>query len=107
MIEEKFDRIKIFRESRLITEWFINYVIPLAFFAMSAMILPWPYTFVPSDDSNVCWIYFMTTAPFRYDDINDINTTVNFIWHLIWPILELILLLCFWREIQKEEKIQN
>ena len=72
LIEEKFDRIKIFRESRLITEWFINYVIPLAFLAMFAMIHHVLYTLVPSDDPNVCWIYFLTTAPFRLDDIDPI-----------------------------------
>ena len=72
LIEEKFDRIKIFRESRLITEWFINYIIPLAFFAMGAMIFPHLCTLVPSDDPNVCWIYFLTTAPFRLDDIDPI-----------------------------------
>ena len=48
LIEEKFDRIKIFRESRLITEWFINVLVPLALFAMFAMIHPLPFTFIPT-----------------------------------------------------------
>ena len=48
------------------------YKLHYSFFAMGAMIFPHLYTLVPSDDPNVCWIYFLTTAPFRLDDIDPI-----------------------------------
>jgi len=54
LIEEKFDRIKIFRETRLITEFFINFIIPLIFIAMLAFIRPEIAALVPLDNPSVC-----------------------------------------------------
>jgi hypothetical protein len=54
LVEEKFDRIKIFRETRLITEFFINFIIPLIFIAMLAFIRPEIAALVPLDNPSVC-----------------------------------------------------
>ena len=65
LIEEKFDRIKILRESRLITEFFINFITPLVFLALFAFIRPELFAILPLNNPSVCWVYFLTSAPFR------------------------------------------
>jgi hypothetical protein len=65
LIEEKFDRIKIFRETRLITEFVINFIIPLIFLALLAFVRHEFFSVVPLDNPSICWVYFLTAAPFR------------------------------------------
>ena len=52
------------REERIITNAFVNYFAPLSFLGLLANFVPYLMMFVPVEEGDMCWFYFITKSPY-------------------------------------------
>jgi hypothetical protein len=52
------------REERVITNAIVNYFAPLTFLGLMANFCPYLMIFVPVEEENMCWFYFLTKSPY-------------------------------------------
>jgi len=55
----------MYREERVITGAFVNGIVPLIILAMMANFSPYTMVFVPIVEQDICWLYFLTRAPYQ------------------------------------------
>ena len=58
----------MYREERVITETFVNIIVPLIIFAMIANFHYYTMPLVPIVEQDICWLYFFTRAPYQLED---------------------------------------
>ena len=52
------------REERVVTNAIVNYFSPLIFLGLLANFVPTLMIFVPVDEGDMCWFYFLTKSPY-------------------------------------------
>ena len=83
------------RESRVITEGFINFIVPFTLVGLLAIFVPYVLVIVPIDESNVCWLYYLTRSPYQMESISDPLYYSSYWMYYIINSIEIILLVIF------------
>ena len=61
----------MYREERVCTTIFVNMIVPLIVFAMIANFSPLTMVSVPIIEQDICWLYFLTRAPYQLETLNN------------------------------------
>lgn len=59
------------REERVITNVCVNIIVPMAILGLLAMFIPYLIIFVPLEEQDVCWFYYLTRAPYQLNYIDE------------------------------------
>lgn len=63
-IQNNLVKARMMREERMCTDTFINILIPLSFLGMMSNFIPYLMIFVPIQEQDLCWFFFLTRSPF-------------------------------------------
>ena len=92
MIQDKMEEARMEREGRVITKAFVNYFSPLAFLGFICNFIPPLFIFVPVDETEMCWFYFITKSPWQLRNVpNAYYWSAKIFFYLITAVEVLIM----------------
>ena len=105
IIQDKLEEARMEREERVITNAFVNYIVPLAIIGLMANFIPPIMIIVPVEEEDMCWFYFLTKSPYQLDYVENWLYYTSMISRYIIIIIEISIMLYFTRRIRDKEMV--
>ena len=87
------------REGRVITKAIVNYFAPLTFIGLLANFIPQLIIFVPVDEIEMCWFYFITKSPWQLENVPNGYYISAKIMNYVATAVEILVMLYYTKKI--------
>ena len=103
MIQDKMEEARMEREGRVITKAFVNYFSPLAFLGFICNFIPQLFIFVPVDETEMCWFYFITKSPWQLRSVSNFLFYSSRTLYYLITLFEVLIMIYYTQKIRSKQ----